>query len=248
MRTAAFAKRTFKELLRDPLNLFFGLGFPVILILLLTLIQNSIPDGGTDMFEIPKLAPGIAVFGLSFISLFSGMLIAKDRSDSLLLRLFTTPMRASDFILGYALPLFPIAICQIIICFAVSSLLGLGIGLNTLAAIAVLIPASLVFIALGFISGSLLTDKQVGGVCGALLTNITAWLSGAWIPIDLIGGAFKQIADLLPFSHAVNAARAAVAGSYGSIFPDLWWVIGYGIVLMALAVFVFSKKMNGERV
>lgn len=97
MRSLVFASRNRKELLRDPLNLAFGIGFPVVLLLLLSAIQANIP---VSLFEISSLSPGVAVFGLSFMSLFSGTLIAKDRTTSFLMRLFASPLTASDFILG----------------------------------------------------------------------------------------------------------------------------------------------------
>ena len=76
MRMLTFAKRNLKEILRDPINLVFGLGFPLILLLLLSAIQANVP---VNIFEIDTLTPGITVFGLSFITLFSATLVAKDR-------------------------------------------------------------------------------------------------------------------------------------------------------------------------
>jgi ABC-2 type transport system permease protein len=243
MRTSAFASRNTKEILRDRLNLMFGLGFPLVILLLLSAIQANIP---VSLFEIKNLAPGIVVFGLSFISLFSGMLIAKDRSSSFLMRLFASPLPASGFIIGYTLPLLPMSIAQCLVTFIASIFLGLPVNLNLLVALVVLIPACVFFIAVGLLCGSLFTDKQVGGICGALLTNLSAWLSGTWFDLDLVGGAFKAIADALPFVHAVNAARAAVAGDYAAVFPDLWWVIGYAAAVCAAAVLCFRKKMLGD--
>ena len=109
MRMLTFARRNTLEILRDPLNLAFGLGFPLALILLLSAIQANIP---VQLFEIQHLAPGIGVFGLSFITLFSATLIAKDRNSALLQRLYTTPLTAQDFILGYTLPIIPMALVQ----------------------------------------------------------------------------------------------------------------------------------------
>ncbi|WP_066497934.1 ABC transporter permease [Abyssisolibacter fermentans] len=243
MKTFAFALRNTKEIIRDKLNLAFGIGFPVILLLLLSLIQSNIP---VELFAIKQLAPGIAVFGLSFISLFSGMLIAKDRTSSFMLRLFTSPMTASNFIAGYTIPLIPMAIIQIIVCFIVALILGLEISFDLLLTIVVLIPAAILFIAIGLLCGSLFNDKQVGGVCGALLTNLSAWLSGTWFNLDLVGGAFKTIAYLLPFSHAVNAGRYALAGEYAKIIPDLIWVIGYAVIVLFVAGSVFTRKMNSD--
>ncbi|PKM71930.1 MAG: ABC transporter permease [Firmicutes bacterium HGW-Firmicutes-16] len=243
MRTRAFALRNYKEIIRDKLNIAFGLGFPIIVLLLLSLIQSNIP---VSLFAVDRLTPGIAVFGLSFVSLFSGMLIAKDRGSSFMLRLFTSPMTASDFILGYTIPLLPLAIAQIAVCFIVALFLGLEPSVHILMTILVLLPAAVLFIAIGLLCGSIFNDKQVGGVCGALLTNLSAWLSGTWFDVDLVGGAFKAIANALPFIHAVNAGRAALSGNYGGIFPELWWVIGYAAALIILAIVVFTHKMNSD--
>ena len=245
MSLSAFTSRNRKEIIRDPLNLAFGIGFPLVVLLLLSAIQANIP---VDLFNIEKLAPGIAVFGLSFISLFSGMLIAKDRSTSFLMRLFASPLSSSNFILGYTLPLIPMAIAQSAICFIAAFVLGMLVTVNVLLAMVVLIPAALLFIGIGLLAGSLLNDKQVGGICGALLTNLSAWLSGTWFDLNLVGGAFKTIAYALPFVHAVNAAKAALAGNFSAIFPDLWWVIGYAVVIIALAIFAFKRKMNSDAV
>lgn len=238
----AFSLRNTKEILRDPINFAFGLGFPVVLLLLLTAIQSNVP---ADIFRLDTLTPGIAVFGFSFISLFSGTLIAKDRSTSFLPRLYASPMSAGGFILGYTLPLLPLALAQSAICFLLSFVLGLRPTAWALLSIASLLPAAAMFIAIGLICGTVFNDKQVGGVCGALLTNLCGWLSGTWFDLKLVGGAFEAAAEVLPFVHAVDAARAALAGDVAGIFPDLWWVIGYAAVLWVLAVFLFGKKMRG---
>ncbi|MGN7381934.1 daunorubicin resistance ABC transporter membrane protein [Chlamydia abortus] len=243
MKSLAFAARNHKEIIRDPLNLAFGIGFPLVILLLLTAIQANVP---TELFVIDKLIPGIAVFGLSFISLFSGMLIAKDRSTSFLMRLFTAPLSASDYIVGYIVPLVPMAIVQIMISFTTALFLGLPINANVLLSIIVLLPISLLFIGIGLLTGSIFNDKQVGGICGALLTNLSAWLSGTWFDLNLVGGWFKEIAYALPFAHAVDASRAALSGDYASILPHMWWVVGYMVVVIVIAVFAFKKKMNGE--
>ncbi len=243
MRMLAFANRNTKELLRDPLTLFFGLGFPLVLILLLSAIQANIP---VKLFEIQHLAPGITVFGLAFMTLFSATIIAKDRNSLLLERLYTTPMTPIDFILGYTLPIIPISVAQCSICYIAAILLGLKIGVNILYAIVSIIPISLLYIALGLLCGSILNDKQVGGICGALLTNLSAWLSGVWFDLNLVGGAFKKTAYALPFVHAVDMERAILAGDFAGIFPHIWWVLGYTVILLIFAVLLFLRQMKKQ--
>lgn len=241
----AFAGRTFKEILRDPLNLAFGLGFPLVLLLLMTAIQANIP---VSLFELDLLTPGMAIFGLSFVALFSATLISKDRTTSFLMRLFASPLSASGYIAGYTLPLIPLSLMQTLICYACAAALGMKMTVNVLLAILTTLPSALLFIGIGLLCGSVLNDKQVGGICGALLTNLSAWLSGTWFDLSLVGGTFQKIAYLLPFAHAVDAGRAAVAGEYAAIMPHLWWVIGYAVVMFAVAVVVFRRKMHRDNV
>lgn len=243
MRLLTFASRTTKEILRDPLTIFFGLGFPIILILLLSAIQANVP---VSLFEIGHLTPGITVFGLAFMTLFSATLIAKDRETALMQRLYTTPLKAGDFILGYALPIIPIAIAQSVICYVVAIILGLKVTISILWAILFIIPISIFFIALGLLFGSILNVKQVGGICGALLTNLTAWLSGVWFDLELVGGTFKKIANLFPFVHAVDLERAVLAGNYSDMFPHLWWVLAYAVGVIGLAIIVFLLQMKKQ--
>lgn len=241
MKCLTFAKRTAKEILRDPLTMAFGLGFPVVLLLLLSAIQANIP---VPMFEIQTLAPGMTVFGLSFMTLFSATLIAKDRESALLQRLYATPMTGWDFILGYMLPMLPMALVQGICCFLVGALLGLKLTVNILLAAVFVLPISLFFIGMGLLLGSILNQKQVGGICGALLTNLTAWFSGIWFDLDLVGGTFRKIANILPFVHGVELEQAVAVGDWAVALPHLPWVLGYGLVAVALAVFVFLNKMR----
>ena len=243
MRSLTFAKRNLKEILRDPLNLSFLFGFPVVLLLLLSAIQANIP---VSMFEIEHLAPGVMVFGLSFMTLFSATVIAKDRMSSFMHRLYTTPMKPVDFILGYTLPLIPIAMMESAVTYLVAILLGLAPSVHLLLSVLFMIPISMLYIGLGLLCGSLFNDKQVGGICGALLTNVSAWLSGIWFDLDLVGGVFRQIAELLPFIHAVEMERAVVAGNLSGALPHFLWVLGYAVFVLILAVFAFLRQMKRQ--
>lgn len=243
MRMKPFAVRNSKELLRDPLTLCFGLGFPLVLLLLLSAIQANIP---VPLFEIVHLAPGIAVFGLSFVTLFSSFVIAKDRGSSLLRRLYTTPMTPADFILGYTLPILPIALAQAAVCYLAAIPLGLRVSVNILWSVLFILPPALLYIGLGLLFGSILTEKQVGGICGALLTNVSAWLSGIWFDLDLVGGMFRDIAYALPFVHAVEMERAVLLGNFSDALPHLWWVLGYAVVILIAAVLLFLRQMKRQ--
>lgn len=243
MRMMIFAKRCAKEILRDPINLAFGLGFPLVLLLLLSAIQANIP---VSLFEIDALAPGITVFGLSFMTLFSATLIAKDRESALLQRLYTMPLTGFDFIVGYMLPLLPIALGQTIICFLFAIPLGLTVSINILYAIIGIIPMAIFNIALGLLCGSVFSVKQVGGICGALLTNLSAYLSGIWFDLKHLGGLFEKIANVLPFVHAVEMEKALFGGNFGLAAMHVLPILLYCVAITAIAVICFLGQMREQ--
>ena len=243
MRMMTFAKRCGKEILRDPINLGFGLGFPLVLLVLLSAIQANIP---VNLFEINTLTPGITVFGLSFMTLFSATLISKDRESALLQRLYTTPLTGIDFILGYMLPILPIAIGQTIICYLFAIPLGLEVSVNIIYSVIGIIPMAIFNITLGLLCGSVLGVKQVGGICGALLTNLSAWFSGVWFDLNLVGGAFKRIANALPFVHAAELEKELFNGNFEGAVSHILPIILYSAVITAIAVFCFLRQMKKQ--
>lgn len=243
MRMLTFAKRCTKEILRDPINLAFGLGFPLVLLLLLSSLQKNIP---AELFDIDTLTPGITVFGLSFMTLFSATLIAKDRESAFLQRLYATPLTGFDFILGYMLPLLPLAISQTIICYLFAIPLGLTVSINIFYAIIGIIPMAVLNIALGLLCGSILGVKQVGGICGALLTNLSAWLSGVWFDLKLVGGFFEKIANVLPFVHAAEMEKALFSGNFELAITHVMPIILYSVFITAIAVLSFLRQMKKQ--
>ena len=243
MRMLTFSKRCAREILRDPLNLAFGLGFPLVLLVLLSAMQANIP---VNLFEIDTLTPGITVFGLSFITLFSATLIAKDRESALLQRLYTTPLTGLDFILGYMLPILPIAMGQTVICYLFALGLGLTFRIEIVYAVLGIIPMAIFNIALGLLCGSLLNVKQVGGICGALLTNLSAYLSGVWFDLKLVGGFFERIANVLPFVHAAEMEKALFRGDFELAAHHVLPVMLYSILLTAVAVLCFLRQMKKQ--
>ena len=246
MRWLAFANRNRKELLRDPLTLLFGFVLPIALLVLMSIIYQSIPSTALapSQFAPGRIAPGISVFGLSFIMLFMGILLANDRTSSFLMRLYASPLNAAEFIYGYTLPMLPVAVVQSVLCFVVAFFFGLEVSARVLLALIMLLPAALLFIALGILIGTCFTEKQVGGVA-SLIINATALLGGIWFELSLIGGAYETICYILPFAHAVEAVGKALSGNLTAALPHAAVVCAYAAGVYAIAVLLFRKKMRG---
>jgi len=244
MKAFIFANRNFKEITRDPASMIMSIGFPVLLIVALSLMKQSI-GGMADIFEVGNFAPSMMVFGLSFFGMFVGSLMSTDKETSFLMRLFASPLTAVDYIIGYSLPVLPLAVIQGICCFIAAFFFGLPFNVNIILTLVVLIPIAVFFITCGLFIGSVFSSSTSVSGFSTILINAVVFLGGAVIPLDLIGGIFKTICYLLPFAHANDAVKAAISGEYTQIIPHLLWVLGYAVVLIVPATLIFRKKMKG---
>ena len=246
-RMLFFARRNAYEIMRDPISLFFGILFPVVLLGLLTLINSAIPaEANMTIYQIENLAPGISAFGLCFLALFASMLVSKDRCSSFMLRLRTSPLRPWEYIVGYCLPMLPMALAQIIFCMIAAMCMGLKPTVHILTTALGLLPTACLYITLGLLLGTVLSEKAVGGICGALMTNLAGWLSGTWFSVEMIGGVFEKICKILPFYPSVLAAQALLAGNFEAALPNVAIVTGWALITAFAAVLVFNRKLKND--
>lgn len=251
MRSIIFGKRTMKEILRDPLSYIFCLGFPILMLIIMTIVDRSIPsEAGMTIFHIYNLTPGIALFGLSFIMLFVCLQVSKDRSTAFILRLYASPMKPVDFIAGYTLPVLVLALLQAVIAFLAAVVIGFIVDYqfeltHIILCIFILLPSALVFISFGIFFGSLLNDKAAPGIC-SIIISAASMLGGIWMDVDSIGGNFAKFCHALPFYQGVSAARFALSGAYKDMVKPALITLVYGIVIYMFAAFVLRRKMQQD--
>ena len=118
--------------------------------------------------------------------------------------------------------------------------------MNVIYAVIGIIPMAIFYIALGLLCGSLLGVKQVGGICGALLTNLSAWLSGVWFDLKLVGGIFEKIANALPFYHAAEMEKALFGGDFEMAVSHIVPILFYSIIITVVAICCFLKQMKRQ--
>lgn len=249
MKSIVFANRNFKELVRDPLSWIFCLGFPLVMLAIMTVINNSIPaEAGMTLFEIESLAPGIMIFGLTFVMLFACLLIAGDRNEAFLLRIFTSPMKSSDYIMGYIIPLIVLCFGQVVITLAASLILALASGdklsiPNMLFSIVTAIPSMFMFIGFGLLFGTLFNKNAAPGL-SSIIISFSGMLGGIWMDVDTIGGTLADICKALPFYHCVKSARLAFDGDFPGSMCESGIVLIWAVVVVAVSIIVFKKKMR----
>ena len=239
MRTLTFAKRNFKELIRDPIALVFEIALPLFLLFIFQ--QINIPG---DNYKLENFTPSITIFGLSFITLFTATLVAKDRDSALLMRLGASPMKPSAYIFGYILSLLPIILIQNVLFFAAACLMGLSFSVNVLFAVLVTLPISMLFITLGILIGSLVSEKATGGV-GSIVVQLVCFTSGMYFSADMVGEAFAKICEFLPFESCIKIVNGVLNNNLGIIEPRNIIILGvYTFVAIILSSIFFKKKLK----
>ena len=234
-----FAIRNFKELIRDPLALVFEIILPLFLLFIFR--QFDIPS---ENYKLENFTPGIVVFGLSFITLFTATLVAKDRDSALLMRLGASPMRARDYIFGYILSLFPIILIQNILFFGMACLMGLSFSFNVILVIIVTLFISVFFITLGILIGSLVSEKATGGV-GSIVVQLVCFTSGMYFPSEMVGEAFARICEFLPFESSIKIIGGILNNSPSTIEPRNIVVISvYAISAVIVSSLIFRRKLK----
>ena len=218
MRILTFANRNFKEIIRDPLSIIFSIILPLFL---------------------------LYIFSLSFITMFTSSLVAKDRSTSLTTRLGVSPMKSIDYILGYSISVLPIVLIQNILFFMTAILLGLNFSINIIYTILVSIPISLLFISLGILIGTITTEKSSSGV-SSIVVQLVAFTSGMYFSTDMVGNTFSTICKILPFQSTLNITKSVLNNSYNNILTSTLIVVIYTIITILLEIFLFKKKMISD--
>ena len=251
MKSIVFASRIGKEIRRDALSYIFCLGFPVIMLAIMSVLDSSIPtQANMTVFHIYNLAPGISYFGLTFVMLFTSIQVSKDRTTALLLRLYASPMKAVDYVIGYTLPVCILGIVQMVICYAAAFVVGLCKGYTfsvpeILFSMLLLLPSMFMFIGVGILFGSAVNEKAAPGLCSIIISAV-GMIGGIWMDIDGIGGVIKKVAEVLPFYHGVTLARMPFAENFQGMPLHMIWTIGFGIVFYVMAVIVFTSKMKKD--
>lgn len=252
-KTLNFAKRNLMEMTRDPLSYIFCIAFPVVMMIIMSVVNTSIPqEAEMTLFRVDRLAGGIAIFGQTFVMLFAAIGVSKDRAGSFLTRLYASPMKSKDFTGGYILPMMIIAFVQALVTFTVSLLIALitGYELNIagliLASVAIL-PSALMFTSIGFLFGTIFNDKTAPPLCSVII-SLGSFIGGIWFDVENAGGFIEKLSKCLPFFYCTKTARSVINMDFGveSFLVPFLVVIAASIILTALSGFAFGRKMRAD--
>ena len=253
-RTLVFAKRNLIEVYRDPLSWIFCIAFPIVMLIIMSIVNSAIPkEAGNTLFRIDNLAGGIAIFGQMFVMLFTAIAVAKDRNGAFLTRLYSSPMKSGNFVWGYILPMILTAVIQVIISLIAAVVISLisDYQLNIaglLLTVVAVIPSALMFSAIGFLFGALFNEKAAPGIC-SIIISLGAMLGGIWFDVEGVGGFMYKLGRCLPFLYATKLARSAISLDFGikAFLVPLGVVVFAATVLTVLASVVFKYRMSADQ-
>lgn len=258
-KTINFANRNLKEIFLDPLMYIFCLAFPLLMLILFDVI-NVYASGNTPMFELKSLLPSIIMFSYTFVMLTMALLVSKDKQTFFLKRLYSSPMKTYDYILGYAIVGFLIGLLQTLCCILSAFLISIVKTvefislLDCIILVVTQLPVLITFIFLGILFGTVFNDKSAPGIC-SILISLAGMLGGCWMPIETMGG-FETFCRFLPFYPSVYLGRIVTGAS--NIFNEPYTfdsVAKLGLIPIAttliasvvLSIVVFNKNMVSDK-
>jgi ABC-2 type transport system permease protein len=217
----------------------FALALPMFLLFVFQMFK--IPN---EIYQIKNFTPGIIVFGFGFITLFTCMLVSKDRSSSLLIRLGVSPMKPRDYILGYTLSLVPLIIIQNILFFTLAIILGLEFNIYIILTVLVSIVVGIFYIAIGVLIGSCFNEKSAPPLSSVVI-QLICFTSGMYFPKEAMGKVFIVICNVLPFESSLNIVRGVMTNTGVGLRSIITFGV-YTVAVVIIASLVFNKKMVSD--
>lgn len=237
--TVATAGRVLRQLGHDPRSIALMLVAPSLLVGLFAWLFSDL-DGVFDQFGGPILA----LFPFIVMFLITSITTLRERRSGTLERLMTTPIRKTDFILGYGLAFGLMATLQAIVTvtFAVW-VCGLDVDgpLWQLGLVAVV--DAILGSALGLFASAFARTEFQAVQFMPLIVFPQIILGGLFMPREDMPDALYQISKVLPLSYAIDTINAVTAGDEGwDVFGPLLVVVAFAVGSLILASLTLRRR------
>ncbi len=211
----------------------------------LTLVPSYV-YGSADTSFIDALAPGVmalvAVFATTVLSI---LVLVREKSAGLLERLFATPLRPRELVLGHSLSLLVVAAGQSVVVLAASILIFQASFVGDIAfALAVLLLFALGNIGLGLLISSIAQSEFQAVQLIPFLIFPQLFFAGALFPLVSIPVAVRPISTVLPLTYASDALRGILLRGWGpaQVGWDLVALFLYAGITLAGAAILVRKQ------
>lgn len=235
----ALTKRNLLESIREPLTLVFCIAFPVVMLVFMQIIFNSVAFSPIN-FEIKNYAIGICIFGYAFTGMFTAMNIAGDKNTSFIKRINVSPTNKIVYYLSFVLSGLPIAFIQTVLFFVIAFIFKFPFDYRVLFSILYLFPSALTYVSFGALIGVICSnEKQTGPIC-SILVSLVGVLGGVFMPTEMFTGGFATFVNLLPFIHSTKIASEIYSVGINCFFNHVLYLICY-VLICWLVIYLIEK-------
>ncbi len=234
----------FKLLLRNYMNMFFALFFPVMMLLLFGEMYGNEPSeffngrGGMDVMVPSYICMIVAVTGIMSLPL----TVAQYRERKILKRFKATPIKQSDILLAQIISNLLLTLVGIGLLLTIGKIrFNLHFYGNPILAIIVLLFIILSVFAIGLLVSGVASNGKSATAISYIIYFPMLFLSGATMPIEMFPASLKKISNVLPLTHAVKLFKGIWFGeSLFDFTKEIVILLIVIIVCMTLAIKMFK--------
>jgi len=207
--------------------------------------QGVVP-GKSNYFDF--VAPGIMAM-VVMMSVMTGLpaAISQEKEIGTMDGMMVAPINRLSIILGKALSQTARGMLQGIIILVLAIILfGVTVEGNILLVFGLLLLGVFSFVGLGIVMTSFAKDQQTATMLMTTLMFPMMFLSGIFFPIQQMPWYMQDISKILPLTYASTALRKVMVLGAGipAITTELTILIGFGVVMTAIAVPIFRRQMT----
>ena len=207
---------------------------------------GGIVPGAPNYFQF--VAPGIMAM-VVMMSLMTGLphAISYEKDMGTLDGMLVAPINRLSIILGKVIAQTTRGMLQGLIILSLAILLfGVVVYGNILLVIFLLLLSVFSFVGLGILITSFTENEETATMVMMTLMFPMMFLSGVFFPIQQMPWYMQNIAYCLPLTYATTALRKVMVLGAGlsAISTELMILIGFGVVMLLIAVPMFKKAMT----
>ena len=249
--TIAVAQRIWQELWRRRRSLIFWGIFPVLMLVMNSLILAERAQIETAEAYQQAAAPTLVGAALFFSCLGGSVAtVVSEREQQTLKRLFLSPLNGAAYFLGIFVAHCGVGLAQALIVWLIAITVGAEFTGSFPLAVLIILLSIAAYVGLGFILGTQLARRteDVNALVAAFGVPLLL-LGGAFLPIRLFPDTLLSLAEYNPVYHMILALQGAIAPSEedAAIAPHLIFLTGFAVAMVVTGWSSYRRMLRLER-
>jgi ABC-type multidrug transport system permease subunit len=203
---------------------------------------------GDAIRYVDWVLPGILGMNMMFSSLFGvGYVVVRYRKNGFLKRLRATPLRSIEFVIAQVISrLMLIVLITSVLFVGTKLLLDTRMDGSYLTLLSVLVVGAVSLISMGLMISARVTSEELAGGFLNMVTWPMMLLSGVWFSLESAAEWVRQLSNIFPLTHVLEAARAVMidGAGYAEIAPQMTTLLLMSALFLAFGALVFRWHPN----